>query len=174
MDINLVNPLYPPFMGDPFCGCGTALVAAQRLKRKWIGIDITHLAIGIMKWRLEQAFHGIKYTVIGEPEDLAGATKLAEDNKYQFQWWAVAKIGGQPYGEKKKGADTGIDGYKYFTDEVNKVKKAIISVKGGGTSKRYKRINWSIEARKFPNWDFYYVRKSYNSNEKRSSECRDL
>jgi len=119
---------------DPFCGCGTALVAAQRLKRKWIGIDITHLAIGIMKWRLAQAFHDIEYTVIGEPEDLAGATELASQDKYQFQWWAVAKIGGQPYGEKKKGADTGIDGFKYFTDEASKSKKAIISVKGGGTS----------------------------------------
>jgi site-specific DNA-methyltransferase (adenine-specific) len=119
---------------DPFCGCGTALVAAQRLKRKWIGIDITHLALGIMKFRFAQAFHNLKYDVIGEPEDLAGATELANQNKYQFQWWAVSKIGGQPYGEKKKGADTGIDGYKYFTDEPNKVKKAIISVKGGGTS----------------------------------------
>lgn len=119
---------------DPFCGCGTALVVSQRLKRKWIGIDITHLAIGIMKWRLEQAFHDIKYDVIGEPEDLAGAIELASANKYQFQWWAVAKIGGQPYGDKKKGADTGIDGYKYFTDESDKVKKAIVSVKSGGTS----------------------------------------
>lgn len=119
---------------DPFCGCGTALVVAERLKRKWIGMDITHLAIGIMKWRLGQAFHDIEYDIIGEPEDLAGAVKLASDNKYQFQWWAVHKIGGQPYGDKKKGADTGIDGYKYFTDEVGKVKKAIISVKGGGTS----------------------------------------
>lgn len=118
---------------DPFCGCGTALVVAQRLKRKWIGIDITHLAIGIMKWRLSQAFHDLSYSIIGEPEDLAGATELANENKYQFQWWAVAKIGGQPYGEKKKGADTGIDGFKYFTDESNKVKKAIISVKGGTT-----------------------------------------
>jgi len=120
---------------DPFCGCGTALIAAQKLNRKWIGIDITHLAIGVMKWRLDTMFPGIRYKVTGEPEDLEGAKELARQNKYEFQWWAVSKIGGQPFGDKKKGADTGIDGYLYFTDystEKDKVKKAIISVKGGG------------------------------------------
>jgi site-specific DNA-methyltransferase (adenine-specific) len=71
--------------------------------------------------------------VVGEPEDLAGAVELASQNKYQFQWWAVSLIGGQPYGEKKKGADTGIDGYLYYMDEKDKIKKAIISVKGGKT-----------------------------------------
>lgn len=119
---------------DPFCGCGTALVAAQKLNRPWIGIDITHLAIGIMKWRLDKMFPGITYKVIGEPKDLAGAKELAKNNKFEFQWWVVSLIGGQPYGDKKKGADTGIDGYLYFMDEKDKVKKAIISVKGGGTS----------------------------------------
>jgi site-specific DNA-methyltransferase (adenine-specific) len=87
-----------------------------------------------MKWRLEKAFPGIQYKVIGEPKDLAGAEELANQNKYQFQWWAVSLIGGQPYGDKKKGADTGIDGYCYFMDEKDKVKKAIVSVKGGSTS----------------------------------------
>ncbi len=120
---------------DPFCGCGTAVVTANKLNRKWIGIDITHLAIGVMKLRLYKMFPGIKYSVKGEPEDLEGAKELARQNKYEFQWWAVSKIGGQPYGDKKKGADTGIDGYLYFTDystDKNKVKKAIISVKAGG------------------------------------------
>lgn len=116
---------------DPFCGCGTALVAAQKLNRKWIGIDVTHLAIGIMKWRLDKIFPGINYKVIGEPKDLPGAQELAKNNKYEFQWWAVSLIGGQPYGDKKKGADTGIDGYIYFMDEKDKVKKGIVSVKGG-------------------------------------------
>jgi adenine specific DNA methylase Mod len=119
---------------DPFCGCGTTVVVANKLNRKWIGIDITHLAITTMKWRLEKIFPGIKYKTIGEPKDLAGAQELAKNNKYQFQWWAVSLVGGQPYGDKKKGADTGIDGYLYFMDEKDKVKKAIISVKGGGTS----------------------------------------
>jgi len=120
---------------DPFCGCGTAIIASQKLNRKWIGIDVTHLAIGVMKYRLNNIFPNIKYTVKGEPEDLEGAKELARQNKYEFQWWAVSKIGGQPYGDKKKGADTGIDGYLYFTDYTtnrDKVKKAIISVKAGG------------------------------------------
>jgi site-specific DNA-methyltransferase (adenine-specific) len=119
---------------DPFCGCGTAVVVAEKLKRKWIGIDITHLAIGLMKWRLKNIVPFPSFKVVGEPEDLAGAIELAKQDKYQFQWWAVHKIGGQPYGDKKKGADTGIDGYLYYMDEKDKIKKAIISVKGGGTS----------------------------------------
>ena len=116
---------------DPFCGCGTALVAAEKLKRKWIGIDITHLAIGLMKWRLNNLSPPAKFSVHGEPKDLTGAEELAKQDKYQFQWWAVSQVGGQPYGERKKGADTGIDGYIYYMDEKDKVKKAIISVKGG-------------------------------------------
>lgn len=116
---------------DPFCGCGTAVVVAEKLKRKWIGIDITHLAIGLMKWRLKNLTPPAVFKVVGEPEDLAGAIELAKNDKYQFQWWAVHKIGGQPYGEKKKGADSGIDGYIYYMDEKDKIKKAIISVKGG-------------------------------------------
>ncbi len=119
---------------DPFCGCGTALIVAHKLNRKWIGIDITHLAISTMKWRLEKMFPNIQYKVIGEPKDLESAKELASQNKYQFQWWAVSLIGGQPYGDKKKGADTGIDGYLYFMDEKNKVKKAIIQVKAGNVS----------------------------------------
>ena len=116
---------------DPFCGCGTAVVAAQNLHRKWIGIDVTHLAIGLMKWRLKNLTPPAQFTVVGEPKDLAGAEELARQDKYQFQWWAVAEVGGQPYGERKKGADTGIDGYLYYMDEKDKIKKAIISVKGG-------------------------------------------
>jgi len=116
---------------DPFCGCGTAVVAAQRLNRRWIGIDITHLAIGLMKWRLKNMTPVPSFKVVGEPKDLAGAIELSNQNKYQFQWWTVSVIGGQPYGNKKKGADTGIDGYLYYMDEKDKIKKAIISVKGG-------------------------------------------
>jgi adenine specific DNA methylase Mod len=117
---------------DPFCGCGTALVAAQTLNRKWIGIDITFLAIATITWRLAVLFPNIEYQTKGDPKDLAGAKALSEKDKYQFQWWAISLIhGGKPYGDKKKGADTGIDGYLYFADEKDKLKKAIISVKGG-------------------------------------------
>lgn len=120
---------------DPFCGCGTALVAAETLGRKWIGIDITHLAIGIMKWRLEKMFPGIHYKLIGEPKDLASARELARQNRYQFQWWALSLIGARPYGNgKKKGADTGIDGICYFMNEKEKPKKALVQVKSGKVS----------------------------------------
>ena len=104
---------------DPFCGCGTTVQVAQRLNRRWIGIDITHLAIGLIKKRLSDAFGPeIKstYDVIGEPTDLAGAGQLAAEDKYQFQWWALGQVGARP-AEQKKGADRGIDGRLYFHDD---------------------------------------------------------
>ncbi|MBE9512444.1 MAG: restriction endonuclease [Chloroflexi bacterium] len=119
---------------DPFCGCGTAVVAAQKLNRRWIGIDITHLAINLMRNRLKDSF-GIKAEVIGEPVDLAGAKALAHhqpDGRYQFQWWALGKIGARPLGEKKKGADKGIDGVIHFIDEASgKPKRVVVQVKSG-------------------------------------------
>lgn len=118
---------------DPFCGCGTAVVVAQKLNRKWIGIDVTHLAIGLMKWRLKNLKPPAQFTVVGEPTDLAGAQELAVNDKYQFQWWAVAEVGGQPYGEKKKGADSGIDGYIYYMDEKDKIKKRLSPSKAATT-----------------------------------------
>jgi site-specific DNA-methyltransferase (adenine-specific) len=117
---------------DPFCGCGTAVVAAQKLKRKWIGIDVTHLAINLMRVRLKDSFN-IKAEVIGEPEDLSGAKELAsQPDKYQFQWWALGLVGARPAGEKKKGADKGIDGVISFLDDpTDKPKRAIVQVKSG-------------------------------------------
>ena len=133
---------------DPFCGCGTALVAAHRLKRKWIGIDITHLAISLMKWRLKSNFSNIEFKVIGEPADLSGAKALSDQNKYQFQWWALSLIGARPYGDKKKGAETGIGGYYYFNDG-GKTKKAIVSVKGGHvTVSQVRDLNSVVEREK--------------------------
>jgi DNA modification methylase len=116
---------------DPFCGCGTAVHAAQKLKREWIGIDITHLAISLIEKRLNDAFPGIKYEVHGTPKDLEGARALAAQNKYQFQWWAVSLVNAVPFGGKKKGADSGIDGLIYFKPEGKTTEKAIVSVKGG-------------------------------------------
>ena len=116
---------------DPFCGCGTAVHAAQKLRRRWIGIDITHLAISLIEKRLNDAFPNIEYEVFGTPKSLAGAQELADRDKYQFQWWACSIINAQPYKGKKKGADTGIDGLIYFQDEKAKTKKIIVSVKGG-------------------------------------------
>jgi site-specific DNA-methyltransferase (adenine-specific) len=116
---------------DPFCGCGTTIHAAQKVMRNWIGIDITHLAISLIEKRLNDAFPDIEYTVHGTPKDVDGARALAEQDKYQFQWWAVSLINAVPYGGKKKGADGGIDGFVYFKPDGKTTEKAIVSVKGG-------------------------------------------
>jgi DNA modification methylase len=116
---------------DPFCGCGTTTHAAQKLKREWIGIDITHLAISLIEKRLKDAFPGIKYEVHGTPKDMEGARALAAQDKYQFQWWAVSLVNAVPFGGKKKGADSGIDGLIYFKPDMKITEKAIVSVKGG-------------------------------------------
>ena len=118
-------------MLDPFCGCGTAVHAAQLLNRQWIGIDITHLAIGLIEKRMRTAFPNIQFETHGTPKDLDGARDLAERDKYQFQWWACSLVDAQPYQGKKKGADTGIDGVIFFQDDNEGVKKIIVSVKGG-------------------------------------------
>jgi len=116
---------------DPFCGCGTALVAAQKLNRRWIGIDITHLAIALMRNRLKDSF-SIDAEVVGEPVDLASAKVLARQDRYQFQWWALSLIKARPLGEKKKGADKGIDGVIQFIDDPSgKPKRAMVQVKSG-------------------------------------------
>lgn len=121
---------------DPFCGCGTAVVVAQRLGRRWIGIDITHLAVNLMKYRLQDTFgEAVKaeYEVRGEPTDLAGATQLAADDPYQFQWWSLGLVGARPT-EQKKGADKGIDGRIYFHEPSEKATRQIVfSVKAGHT-----------------------------------------
>ncbi len=143
---------------DPFCGCGTTIAAAQKLNREWIGIDVTHLSVGLQKLRLKDSFSLTAltqsqadkfkgelppntYKVVGQPEDLAGAKELAEKDKYGFQWWVLPLIGAKAFGseagkkEGKKGADGGIDGMIVFTDDTSgKAKKVIVSVKGGGVN----------------------------------------
>jgi DNA modification methylase len=116
---------------DPFCGCGTAVHAAQKLGRQWLGIDITHLAIHLVERRLKEAFPGIEFKIHGEPEDLDAARDLAERDKYEFQFWACSMVGAQPYKGGKKGADSGTDGIIYFQDDKTNAKKIIVSVKGG-------------------------------------------
>ncbi|MFG6282201.1 DNA methyltransferase [Sphingomonas sp. S6] len=116
---------------DPFCGCGTAVHAAQKLGRHWIGIDVTHLAISLIERRMQAAFPDASFTVEGTPKDLASATDLARRDKYQFQWWAVSMVDAVPYGGKKKGADGGVDGLLYFKPDGKRTEKAIVSVKGG-------------------------------------------
>jgi site-specific DNA-methyltransferase (adenine-specific) len=123
---------------DPFCGCGTAIAAAQKLDRKWIGIDVTHLSIALQKYRLESMFSGIKFNVVGEPEDIAAARHLAQNDRYQFQWWALSLVRAKPLGGQeggktgKKGSDKGIDGVLNFVDDATgKAKRVIVQVKSG-------------------------------------------
>ena len=126
---------------DPFCGCGTTIAAAAKLGRRWIGIDITHLSIALQKYRLNRMFPDATFKVIGEPTSLSGARKLAEEDRFQFQWWALSLIRARPHGGEagsktgKKGADKGIDGIITFIDDhTGKPKRVIVQVKSGKVS----------------------------------------
>jgi site-specific DNA-methyltransferase (adenine-specific) len=141
---------------DPFCGCGTTIHAGQKLGRQWIGIDITYLAINLIKRRLKDAFgEEIEFEEKGQPTDFASAKRLAELDKFQFQHWALSLIGARPLKEGEgKGADRGVDGLLYYyetkrTDIPGKVhedapmyksdsayrEKIIVQVKGGGVNR---------------------------------------
>lgn len=123
---------------DSFCGCGTAIAAAQKLGRKWIGIDITHLSIALQKYRLQEMFPDSKFKVVGEPQDMGAAKHLAQDDRYQFQWWALSLVRAKPLGGQegsktgKKGSDKGIDGVITFIDDAyDKSKRVLVQVKSG-------------------------------------------
>ncbi|MGD1155412.1 MAG: DNA methyltransferase [Terriglobia bacterium] len=119
---------------DPFCGCGTAIAVAERLKRRWIGIDITYLAINLVQRRLRDTFHNdlSPYEIIGAPTDVQGAEALKEISPHQFEWWAVDLVNARPAKDHKKGADTGIDGYiNFFDDKSGQAKQVIVQVKSG-------------------------------------------
>jgi site-specific DNA-methyltransferase (adenine-specific) len=126
------------FVLDSFCGCGTAIAAAQKLGRKWIGIDITHLSIALQKYRLEAMYPGIQFDIKGEPKDIGAARQLAQSDRYQFQWWALSLIRAKPLGGQegsktgKKGSDKGIDGVITFIDDTTgKPKRVLVQVKSG-------------------------------------------
>ncbi len=123
---------------DPFCGCGTAIAVAERLGRRWIGVDITHLAISLMKGRLRDAFgRNLRpYDVVGAPEDIASARALAteseHDGRYQFEYWALGLVEARPANRGRKGADAGVDGYiNFFDDDSGKAKQVLVQVKSG-------------------------------------------
>ena len=129
---------------DPFCGCGTTIDAVETLNRespglpvrRWIGIDVTHLSINLIKHRLTRFAPLPTYEVVGEPASLGGAAALAKQDPYQFQFWVLGQVGARPLGgTKKKGADRGIDGVRYFIDEMqgnqSVNKRMIVQVKSG-------------------------------------------
>ena len=122
---------------DPFCGCGTAVAVAERLNRRWIGIDITHLAVSLMRYRLRDSFGSelSDYQLVGLPEDVASARALAmeseHDGRYQFEYWALGLVDARP-ATGKRGADSGVDGYiNFFDDNSGKAKRIIVQVKSG-------------------------------------------
>jgi site-specific DNA-methyltransferase (adenine-specific) len=122
---------------DPFCGCGTATAVAQRLKRRWLGIDVTHLAINLIRRRMKDAF-GYVAQVTGEPTTIEDARALAEENRYQFQYWALGLVDARPLAEnEKKGADKGVDGRLKFFDSPDPnadARTIVFSVKSGAVS----------------------------------------
>jgi len=145
---------------DPFCGCGTTIDAAEKLKRQWIGIDVTYLAINLIKRRIRDRYperfndETVGFVEKGQPTDLGGAKQLAENDKFQFQHWALSLVGARPLKEGEgKGPDRGVDGLLYFyeterRDFPGRVKeeplprsepvhreKIIVQVKGGGVNR---------------------------------------
>lgn len=164
-DINMINPVAKERLGyptqkpvalleriisassnegdvvlDPFCGCGTAIDAAQKLGRRWIGIDVTHLAITLIKHRLHSTYgKALEFDIVGEPKDDAGARELAQADPWQFQWWSLGLVDARPV-EQKKGADKGVDGRLFFRDESKgALKQIVISVKAGTTGPAHVR-----------------------------------
>lgn len=120
---------------DPFCGCGTTVDAAVRLKRRWIGIDITYIAVDLIEKRLRHT-HGEQirdtYTVEGIPRDLGGARALFEQSPFDFERWAVSLVNGTP--NQKQVGDKGIDGVIRFPiDHKWGTGRVLVSVKGGKT-----------------------------------------
>jgi site-specific DNA-methyltransferase (adenine-specific) len=116
---------------DPFCGCGTTITVAHRLRRRWIGIDITKVAIDTIKERLE-ADHGAsvadQYEVRPEPATVEDARALAAEDKLAFEAWALRRVGAQ-----KSRPDRGVDGRMYYFDHIDgETKLIVVSVKGGG------------------------------------------
>jgi site-specific DNA-methyltransferase (adenine-specific) len=118
---------------DPFCGCGTAVAVAERLKRRWIGIDVTYLAIDLIRKRLRDSFGNelAPYEEIGIPRDMPSAERLFKIDPFQFECWALATVEARS-ARDKRGADRGIDGVMNLRDEYNgEYKKIILQVKGG-------------------------------------------
>ena len=138
---------------DPFCGCGTALVAAEELGRSWIGIDVTYLAVDVMARSLRDHFAGIDFDIEGQPRDVEGARALAEsrDGRFQFQVWALSQVGGQALDPDRKGADRGIDGYLPFMEWGGKRLRAIVQVKSGHVgAKEVRDLRGTLEREKAP------------------------
>jgi len=131
---------------DPFCGCGTTVAVAEKLNRKWIGIDITTLAINLIKHRIRHQFldKNIKIFVDGLPKDLAGARALFKKDPFEFEYWVLDLVGAMPAKSKTKeqmrGPDKGVDGIitfiKAITNGDKKYSTILVQVKGGAVQRK--------------------------------------
>ncbi|QDK03218.1 DNA methylase [Streptomyces phage TuanPN] len=121
---------------DPFCGCGTAVDAAQKLGRRWIGIDVTTLAVDLIDARLRHTYGEQitqTYEILGIPRDIAGARALFQRSPFEFERWCVMMLDGQP--NEKQVGDRGIDGVIRFpVDAKGGSDRVLVSVKGGATN----------------------------------------
>ncbi len=116
---------------DPFCGCGTTIAAAEEIGRNWIGIDVAFHAIKVIENRIRAQSPNVVYDIGGIPRDFASAERLAQKDKFQFQWWANYLVGVQALKEVKRGPDRGIDGQMYFMNGPRGWGRVLTSVKGG-------------------------------------------
>lgn len=136
---------------DPFCGCGTATVVAHRFKRRWIGIDITHLSVGLIKHRLADQFGpevASSYRVVGEPTTVDDAAVLAREDPWQFQAWALGLVGARIASSDKRGGDKGIDGRLYFHDSASgPTRQVVLSVKAGHVVPTFVDALWGVVER---------------------------
>jgi len=125
---------------DPFCGCGTAIAVSEKLERRWIGIDVTFLATHLIKSRLTEAFgDDVEFEVVGEPTTKSEAERLAKEDPFQFEVWALSKVNARN-ADKGRGADRGIDGRLPFHEKLGgKTRHAIISVKSGKVGPQHVR-----------------------------------
>jgi hypothetical protein len=117
---------------DPFCGCGTAVDAAQKLGRRWIGIDVARVAVETIRDRMNAAYPDVHFAISGIPRTMDEVDFLADLDKYAFQQWACDMLGIQA--DIRKGADHGIDGEKVQYNVDGSVVRSIVSVKGGGVN----------------------------------------
>ena len=114
---------------DPFCGCGTTVIATQYLGRKWAGIDISSYAVDLISKRL----HPFPCQTQGIPQDHRSARKLAREKPFEFESWAVTRLPGFAPNTKQRG-DGGVDGRAMIAKKpINwKSRLALAQIKGGG------------------------------------------
>jgi DNA modification methylase len=126
---------------DPFCGCGTAVDAAQKLGRRWIGIDITTIAIDLIDARLRHTYgEAIQddYEILGIPVDMAGARALFERSPFEFERWCIMLVDGQL--NEKQAGDQGIDGViRIPIDAQGSSHRVLVSVKGSSINLKHVR-----------------------------------